>query len=250
MKTNTYFQIKNEEFASTADSLIKPRSIKELIKDLDEPKRFVMVVILDTLSVINRHLKYCPPLARPTKDIADPKPLAAIRWFLTDPNGGKLLADSLEFSIWQSYYDKLKPLLERAEAINPHLTSYDDEYYASYDASKFTDNDTFDDLITSESVVPVIQTQQPARIPPANLTFPFYDLHPDSNPGNDGNSRSDSPSAKKRLSPQNTLHRLQSASDNFTNNSTNDARTVRHTFVQTELFPDFISNPSSARRSK
>ena len=245
MKTNAYSQIKNEEFTSTANSLIKPRSIKELMKDLDEPKRFVMIVILDTLSVINRHLKYCPPLARPAKDIADPKPLAAIRWFLTSPYGGECLADSLGFSIWKSYCDNLKPLLERAEAINPHLTSYDDGYYAAYEASKLTDNDTFDDVIISESLVPVIQAQQPASIPPVNLTFPFYDSYRTDEHGiNPSASRPE----KKRLSSQNRHARLQSTSDIIEKCTNEDRQSVPRVFVQTDLFPDFIS--SSPRRSK
>ena len=250
MKANILFLSKTEEFSSTANSLIKPRSIKELMNELNEPKRFMMEVILDTLSVINRHLKYFPPLAKPTKDIADAKPLAAIRWFLTSPHGGKLLAESLGFSIWQSYYKKLKHLLERAEIINPHLTSYDDEYYAAYEASAFVDDDTFDDVIIHGSPVTPPKVKQPAINPGSNLTFPFYDLYRDSNPGIDGNSRADSRSAKKRLSSQNTLHRLQSTSDNFVNIDKNGSQATHHVFVQTELFPDFISSSPSARRSK
>ena len=250
MKTNTHFQTKKKESSSTAISLINPRSIKEIMEELDEPKRFCAEVILDALSVIKRHLKYRPPFGETCNVIADPKPLAEIRWFLTSPLGGKNLAEILGLSRWQSFYNELKPLLERAEIINPHLTSCDDEFYAAYEASQLIDNDSFDDVIIHGSPVTPPKVKQPAINPGSNLTFPFYDLYLDSGLGIDRNSQPVSRSVKKRLFPQNTLHRLQSTSDNFSNNPTNGSRTTHHTFVQTELFPNLISNSSKARRSK
>lgn len=58
-----------------------------------------------------------------------PKPLAEIRWFLTAPeDGGELMVELAGLVVWPAYQERALNLLERAEEINPHLTSQVWEY--------------------------------------------------------------------------------------------------------------------------
>jgi hypothetical protein len=230
MKANTHFQLKNKGNASNANSVIKPRSVKDILNQLDAPQRLGMEVISDTLSEIKTYLKYCPPLARSRNHIVDPKPLAAIRWFLTSPNGGKYLAESLGLSIWQTFHDKAKPILDRAEAINPHLSSSDPDYFAAYETSTITDNDTFEDVILPASVA-AVKPEQAANIPAVNQTFPFYDSY-----------------RKDGIGAGNNVSRASAHPNRYKNSQTTHSSPF--TVVQCELFPDFIRNSVTARRTR
>jgi len=224
MKTKDNIKLINESSHSTARSLIKPRSIQQMLKELDPPQRLAIAVLLNLLQEVKRYAIYRQHGKPISNVIPVSKPLAEIRWFLTSPDAGELFAESLGLSMWSYFHDKSMVILDRAELLNPHLASSDPDYFAAYEVSQLTDNDTLDDLVIHDSIESV-KPDQTGIIPAVNLTFPFYSSYRTDDLG--ACNTAPSKPHKNHKTPQQSIL----------------------PFIQCELFPDLFGGSPNQKRS-
>lgn len=100
------------------------RGVEDEWMSLDPLQQMVMANLTDVLADLKWFLqpRQAGELVRGNE--YDPKPLAEIRWFLTaSEDGGELLCELAGLVVWPAYQERALNLLERAEEINPHLTS-------------------------------------------------------------------------------------------------------------------------------
>jgi len=96
---------------------------------LDKYQRMVMAQLNDVLEDLRWFLqpRLAGELVRGNE--YGPKPLAEIRWQLTAPVSGlTVMIELADLVVWPAYQKRALNLLERAEEINPHLTSRVWEY--------------------------------------------------------------------------------------------------------------------------
>jgi len=145
MKINPSYKQQNETEQNDEISNARTKSVRECLQLLDAPQRIAMAVYVDMLQDLECYLEYHPTNERIRGHTVELKPLAGIRWYLTNRDGGELLADSLGLELWPVFRDKALPILVRAEAINPHLAG---EYDYSHIGESHTpdDDDDFSDI--------------------------------------------------------------------------------------------------------
>ncbi|MBE2203722.1 MAG: hypothetical protein IAE94_05250 [Chthoniobacterales bacterium] len=100
------------------------RSVADDWLALDKYQRMVMAQLNDVLEDLRWFLqpRLAGELVRGNE--YGPKPLAEIRWQLTAPVSGlTVMIELADLVVWPAYQKRALNLLERAEEINPHLTS-------------------------------------------------------------------------------------------------------------------------------